>query len=72
MRSGLGLGGLMMEKSKERVGEGGLVMVIARCTEKEEPSMMSKSSSSLSSPGRKLEGYDAVVNDLGEWTKRLL
>lgn len=33
-----------MEKSKEKEGEGGLVMVIACCTEKGEPSMKSKSS----------------------------
>ena len=34
-----------MEKSKEKEGEGGLVTVIACCTEKGEPSMKSKSSS---------------------------
>jgi len=33
-----------MEKSKENDGEGGLVTVIACCTEKGEPSMKSKSS----------------------------
>ena len=36
-----------MEKSKENEGEGGLVTVIACCTEKGEPSMKSKSSSRL-------------------------
>jgi hypothetical protein len=48
LRSELGLGGLRMEKSAENEGEGGLVMVIACCTEKGEPSMKSKSSSSKS------------------------
>jgi len=34
----------MMEKSREDEGEGGLVMVMVRCKENGERSMMSKSS----------------------------
>jgi hypothetical protein len=62
LRSRPGLGGLIMEKSTECEGEGGIVMVKSCCTESGEPSMMSRSSSGRRMP----DGYCVLWV---EWVK---